>query len=54
MSCWFLHFLTSILKKILEKAVEIRRCLVNRPVVKWLVQKCTYRNLQVKFTDFAR
>ena len=28
------------------------RCLVNKPVVKWFLQKCTYRNYpicQVKF-----
>ena len=38
------HLLTCILKKILETVPVVFRCLVNKPVVKWFVQRCTCRN----------
>ena len=38
------------LKRILERVAELRRCLVDKPVVNWFVQKCTYRNLHARLS----
>ena len=37
------HLLTCILKRILEKIAVVLRCLVNEPVIKWFVQRCTHQ-----------
>ena len=38
------HLLTCILKRILETIAVVHRYLVNKPAVKWFIQRCTYRN----------
>ena len=38
------HLLTCIFKRILEKVVVGRCCLVNKSVVKWFAQRYTFRN----------
>ena len=35
-----LHLLLRVLKRILETVPVVLRCLVNKSVVKWFVQRC--------------
>ena len=36
------HLLSCVLKEILETVAVVRRYLVNKPLVKWFVHRCTY------------